>query len=69
MSMPTLTSTGDGFDDLEFALIVADFDRPDDGTDSPRVFRPTRAAERRDAQQQIDAALGFGRHRTHEREA
>lgn len=66
MSMPTLTSTGDGFDDLEFALIVADFSRDD----SPaRIPRPTRAAERREAQEQIDAELGIRRHRTREREA
>jgi hypothetical protein len=62
MSLATLSPTPDDFDDLEFAAIVADFDEP-----TP-TRRPSRAAQRREARQQIDRQLGIRRHRTGERE-
>jgi hypothetical protein len=57
MSMPTITPTGDGFDDLEFALIVADFN-------PARRSRPSRQVEETEA---INRSMGIVRHRTHER--
>lgn len=62
MSLSTLTTPGcDGWDDdLEFEAIVADFDQP--------TFRPSRAAVRREAREQIERDLGIRRHRSRERE-
>lgn len=76
MSMPTLIASADGFDDLEFELIVADF-RPDPDPDpDPEPSEPAppasysrrlpRGTEKRLA---INAELGIRRHRTGEREA
>jgi hypothetical protein len=61
MSISILTPTDD----------AGDFDRWEQelNGDTRPVYRPTRAAERRAALQQIDEALGIRRHRTHEREA
>lgn len=46
-----------------------DFDRWEQeiADDTRPVYRPTRAAERREAQQQIDEQLGLFRHRSSER--
>ena len=60
MSTTTFAPPTGDFDDFEFEAIVADFD-------TTAGYRPTRAAERREARQQIDEQLGIYRHRTHER--
>lgn len=58
-------SPADDFSDFEFAAIVADFDR--EPSDTPAGYRLSRAAERREARQQINVQLGIHRHRTGER--
>jgi hypothetical protein len=76
MSAATLSPAADGFDDFEFGLIVAGYYTQPHGkplpepeqNDTPRVFRPTKAALRRADQDAINLELGIRRHRTHERE-
>ena len=58
----TFADNGDDFEHHEFDLIVDGFDEP------TLIHRPTRAAERRSEQDEIDAQLGYRRHRSHERE-
>ncbi|MGX6604840.1 hypothetical protein ACWKSP_22330 [Micromonosporaceae bacterium Da 78-11] len=55
---PTTTGSGDDFDEWE-----QEFTTP------AQSYRPSRAAERREAQDQIDVQLGIRRHRTGERES
>jgi hypothetical protein len=63
MSAPTTTYAAGDFDDLEFGLLVADFDTEQA---DPRTFRrPSRAVEEQEA---IKQSLGIYRHRTTERE-
>ena len=76
MSLATVTPAADGFDDFEFAALVAGLATqplgeplPDPEPQAVRTFRPSRAAERREAQARIDEALGIRRHRRGEREA
>lgn len=54
------------FDRIAFGLIVDGYDGEQPETPA-RSFRPSRAAERREGQQQIDEQLGLHRHRTNER--
>jgi hypothetical protein len=63
MSAPTTTYAVGDFDDLEFGLLVADFDteQPDPRIPRQRVNRST--AER----EAIEQSLGIYRHRSAER--
>jgi predicted transcriptional regulator len=60
MSISTLIRSDDDFDAWEDELA--------DTTGPARTVRPTRAAQRREAREAIDAERGFRRHRSHERE-
>jgi hypothetical protein len=60
---PTTFADDNGdFDRYEFDLIVDGFDEP------TAIYRPTKAAERREGKQIADLQLGIRRHRTGERE-
>jgi hypothetical protein len=60
---PTTFADDNGdFERYEFDLIVDGFDEP------TAIHRPTKAAVRRSEQDEIDAQLGYRRHRSHERE-
>ena len=75
MSTQTL-APADDFERFEFAALVAGLGTQPFGESLPEPpvpagvgsFRPSRAAARREARQQIDQALGIRRHRTSERE-
>ncbi len=56
MSLDTLVPADDDFEAWEFEL------------DPQRQHRPTKAAQRREDDEQILRGLGFRRHRTSERE-
>ena len=79
MSTQTL-APADDFERFEFAALVAGLGTQPFGESLPepppplpadgvRSFRPSKAAVRREGQQQIAEALGLRRHRAREREA